>query len=62
MNEKTDVTRFDVRLSASKRRELQALADEMDISLADATRLAISRLIVQRDLLRGGPTLQSATA
>ena len=45
--------RVDVRLSESKRRELQEIAGELDISLADVTRLAIARLIAQRGQLLG---------
>jgi len=45
--------RFDVRLSIRRRDELQQLADQLGLSLADAVRLAVARFIEQRRQLLG---------
>jgi predicted DNA-binding protein len=47
-------TRFELRLPAERRRELDALARETGLSAADVVRLSIKHLLEHRDVLASG--------
>jgi hypothetical protein len=46
----TDATRFQFRLPAAQRAQLEDLADRCGLSSADLTRLALQRLLEDRDV------------
>ncbi len=49
----SDGTRFEIRLSAARRRELGELANETGLTAADVARLAIVRLLNDPQVLTG---------
>jgi hypothetical protein len=46
----TDATRFQFRLLAAQRAQLKTLAEQSGLSSADLTRLALQRLLADRDV------------
>jgi hypothetical protein len=54
----TQNTRFEIRLSADQRRELEELAQEVGLSSADLTRLGIRWLLHNPGMLLGGSAEQ----
>jgi predicted DNA-binding protein len=50
----SDTARFELRLPAERRRELDALARETGLSAADIVRLSIKQMLERRDVLASG--------
>jgi predicted DNA-binding protein len=50
----SDTARFELRLPAERRRELDALTRETGLSTADIVRLSIKQLLERRDVLASG--------
>jgi len=51
------MTRFEIKMRPAQRRDLDALAEELDLTASDLARVGIAWIIKNRDVLLGGPDM-----